>query len=52
MRKLSLVFSSLLALLVSGLLLAYAPRYLSGQRVYVDDRPPIALDTTLAVASF
>jgi len=53
MRKLSLVFSSLVALLAAVLLLAYAPRYVSGQRIYLDDRPPVAVaDTTLAVASF
>jgi hypothetical protein len=37
-RKLSLVLSSLVALLMAVLLLGYAPRYVSGQRIYLDDR--------------
>jgi hypothetical protein len=38
-----LVFSSLVALLVVVLLLAYAPRYAGRQRIYLEDRPEIAM---------
>ena len=52
MRRLSLVFSFLVALLATGLLLTYAPRLVSGQRVYLDDPPPVAISDTIVSANF
>jgi hypothetical protein len=42
MRILSLVFSSLLALLVTVLALAYLPGYFGRERIYLEDRPEVA----------
>jgi hypothetical protein len=42
MRILSLVFSSLVALLVTVLALAYLPGYFGRERIYLEDRPEVA----------
>jgi hypothetical protein len=47
MRILSLVFSSLVALLVTVLALAYLPGYFGRERIYLEDRPEVATLNTV-----